>query len=450
MAEILFNTAGYPTMAYGKTFMASTTGLGAVERKKVSVTSEEVENKITVGSTEVAAWGDGNSFPQLAEDIISKTGVLNTGLRFIHRFTLGQGIFPCRVVGFDDDGNEKMEVINDPKITSFLTSRMVRRYLSNALRDYLKFGVSFPELIPNEDGNMIVGIEAKNALYSRFALKKNGIIPSVIISGKWPETPSEAKDYSTVDLLDIYDPFSDIEYRRLENKIKGNTFIYPLKDEWSNNEYHTLPIWWSAHKAGWTAIAQKVPHFLLKMYENQITFKWHVKIPYAYWAKKYPENLYKSVEARQTAIQSEMDEIEKSLTDTDNAHKALFTMFEVNPSGKIEEQWVIENLADKNKPTENLITSAAANSEICFALMINPNVFGAGMPGGTYSGNQGGSNIREAFLVNIALAWLDRQNILDPLELILEYNGILDVELRFRNTILTTLDTGSGTKKTLS
>ena len=35
------------------------------------------------------------------------------------------------------------------------------------------------------------------------------------------------------------------------------------------------------------------------------------------------------------------------------------------------------------------------------------------MPGGTYAGNQGGSNIREAFLVNIANAWIDRQNILD-------------------------------------
>jgi hypothetical protein len=186
------------------------------------------------------------------------------------------------------------------------------------------------------------------------------------------------------------------------------------------------------------------------MYENQITFKWHIKILYAYWEKRYPEQNFKTIEERQKKIQEEMDEIEKNLTDTENAHKALFSMFEINPNGRAEEQWEIENLADKNKPTENLVTSAAANSEICFALMINPNVFGAGMPGGTYAGNQGGSNIREAFLVNIALAWLDRQNILDPLELMLEFNGIKDVELRFRNTILTTLDSGSGTQKTLS
>jgi len=83
--------------------------------------------------------------------------------------------------------------------------------------------------------------------------------------------------------------------------------------------------------------------------------------------------------------------------------------------------------------------------------MVNPNVMGAGMPGGSYAGNQGGSNIREAFLVNVANAWLDRQNLLDPVEAYLRFNGVAeDIELRFRNTVLTTLDTGAGTTKTLS
>jgi hypothetical protein len=126
-------------------------------------------------------------------------------------------------------------------------------------------------------------------------------------------------------------------------------------------------------------------------------------------------------------------------------------MFEINLQGKAEEQWIIKPLENKLSSEQDLISSAAANSEILFALMLNPNVLGAGMPGGTYAGNQGGSNIREAFLVNIANAWLDRQNLLDPLETYVRFNGAKeDVEWRFRNTILTTLDSGSGTTKTLS
>ena len=58
--------------------------------------------------------------------------------------------------------------------------------------------------------------------------------------------------------------------------------------------------------------------------------------------------------------------------------------------------------------------------------------------------------LRESFLVNVAMAWLDRQNILDPIEAMLQFNGIKDIQLRFRNTVLTTLDTGSGTQKVIS
>ena len=43
-----------------------------------------------------------------------------------------------------------------------------------------------------------------------------------------------------------------------------------------------------------------------------------------------------------------------------------------------------------------------------------------------------------------------RQNLLDPIEAMLEFNGVKDIQLRFRNTILTTLDSGSGTTKNLA
>ncbi len=448
--EVLFNDKGIPLMASGRTFMMDTAGAPAIDPKTITQITPEIDDTVSVGNLKVASWGTGNAFPSDAESIIGKTGVLNTGLRFIQRVIVGQGVFACKVTGYDDKGNELMEVLNEPEITKTITGRKVRRYLHNAVRDYIKFGQAFPEFIFTADGKKVHGIDVKNAVYTRNLEKKNGVIPGIVVSGKWPDTPGERKDYSVIDLLEMYDPYFDMESRRLLGNTIGKTVAFPLRDEWSNNEYHPLPIWWSAKLAGWIDIAQKVPSFLLKIYENQITLKWHIQIPYAYWEKQYPEKDFKDFSERKKAIQDEMDMIEKSLTGTENASKAIFSMFEMNPNGKVEEQWVITALDDKSKSSDQLITSAAANSEICFALMINPNVFGAGMPGGTYAGNQGGSNIREAFLVNIALAWLDRQAILDPLELMLQFNGVEDVQLRFRNTILTTLDTGAGTTNNLS
>jgi hypothetical protein len=126
-------------------------------------------------------------------------------------------------------------------------------------------------------------------------------------------------------------------------------------------------------------------------------------------------------------------------------------MFEINHQGKPEEQWEIVALDNKYKSDSQVIESAVADSNILFSINVNPTVMGAGLPGaGPYAGKTGGSDIRESFLVNVALAWLDRQNILDPLETMLAYNGVKGVELRFRNTVLTTLDAGKGTQKIVS
>lgn len=445
MAEILFNNNGVPLMATGKTFFASTTGAPEVE---ITAKKKKQDDVTTVkGNDTVVEWGSNNTFPDTAQTIIGKTGVLNTALKLNVKVILGQGIFPVKVTGYDEKGNEKYEVINDKELTKFLKGRVVRNYLEKAQRDITKFGVAFPELILSEDRKKMAALSTINARYCRLIEAKKGVIEKVAISGNWGDSPSE--DYETIDVLDNYDPEEHLHRLRMGKKL-GKKYIYLLQDPWSNNDYYPTPDWYTAYNAGWVDVANKVPQFLKKAYDNQASWLWHIQIPYAYWDRRFPKSEYKDLEVRKQKIQDEMDAIEESITGTENANKAIFTHFEIGTSGRAEEQWKIEALDNKYKADDKLITSAAANSEILFSLMINPNLLGAGMPGGTYAGNQGGSNIREAFLVNIALAWLDRQRLLDPVETYLRFNGYEDVELRFRNTILTTLDTGAGTTNNLS
>lgn len=446
--ESVFNKQGIPLAFFGKTAFMVTKGAPKV-KPPTSKQTEIIEDKSNVDKYEVASWGANNDFPQQSNQVISTIGVLNTGLKFIRNFTLGQGIFPCTVTGYTDDGNEILKIVNDTDVVNFIQSRVVRRYLEKATRDYLKFGCANVELLLNEDKSMLVGVNALNAMHTRYTVAKNGIIEKVIVSGKWPDNPTTG-DFEALDLLDEYDPATDLEIRRDTNKLNAFSYVYPIRDSWSNSEYYSEPVWLSAHLAGWTDVAKIVPQFLKKAYENQITWKWHIQIPYAFWDKKFPKEDYPDINSRMAAIEAYMDSIEENLTGHENANKPLFTMFELNQNGRAEEQWIITALDNKSKDGDNLITSAAANSEILFSLMLNPNVLGAGMPGGTYAGNQGGSNIREAFLVNIANAWIDRQNLLDPLEAFLHFNGKTDIQLRFRSTILTTLDTGAGTTKKLS
>jgi hypothetical protein len=118
--------------------------------------------------------------------------------------------------------------------------------------------------------------------------------------------------------------------------------------------------------------------------------------------------------------------------------------------------------------------SGAANSEILFALMINPALMGAGNPGGkAYGDTSGGSNVRESFLVQIMIMEAERRLNASVFNVIKKFNGwserlekkptvvpmvgagpvtpqsrIVTPRLVFRHPtgLLTTLDTGKSTK----
>lgn len=452
--DILYNSEGVPLMMSSDTAFYDTKvdRTASDERRRVFFPYDDTRHDyIVVGEERVLAWGRDNLFPTKAAEIVRTTTVLNTGLRFLRNLTMGQGIFACRVKGYNDKGDEILEPIDDNNIQRFVSSRIVRRYMEKTLRDFLKVGCSAVQLVPNAAGNSIIGLNTINSEHFRFTEPSDALgSQNCVVSGSWDLSPSS---YTVLPLLNDYSPENHAELLRFMGKLKQG-MVYPVRDSWSNDDIYGEPIWWPAYVAGWVDIAHLVPQFLKKAYKNQTTWKWHVQIPYSYWDKKFPAADFKNnPELRKAAINKYMDEIERNLLGAQNAEKPIFTNYAVNEmNGRIEEEWKITPLSNKySAGQENLVTSAAANSEILFALMVNPNVLGAGMPGGSYAGNQGGSNIREAFLVNIANSWIDRQNLLDPLQLYLQLNGVPDdVQLRYRNTILTTLDTGAGTSHQLS
>lgn len=451
--DILFNKEGVPLMMQSELAFYDTKldRQTADERRRVLFPYDDTRHDfIEVAGQRVLAWGRDNLFPVLAAKTVSDTTVLNTGLRFLRNLTMGQGIFACRVKGYGDNGDELLEPVNDPQLQQFVGSRLVRRYMEKALRDFLKVGIAAVQFVPNQAGNKIIGLNTINSLHFRFTEPQDALgSQNCVVSGSWDLSPSA---YAILPLLSDYSPENHAELLRFSGAMKQG-FVFPVRDSWSNDDIYGEPIWWPAYVAGWVDIAHMVPQYLKKAYKNQTTWKWHVQIPYSYWDKKFPTSEFKDTELRRAAINKYMDTIERNLLGPENAEKPIFTNYAVNEmNGRIEEEWKITPLSNKySAGQENLVTSAAANSEILFSLMVNPNVLGAGMPGGSYAGNQGGSNIREAFLVNIANSWIDRQNILDPLQLYLQLNGVSsDVQLRFRNTILTTLDTGAGTTHKLS
>jgi hypothetical protein len=441
--NIQFNKSGTPLLAVTKTVMVVTKG-GPTQTKD---TPAENISPLVVDEKKIVRWGDQNNYPEIAESYIKKSSVLNSGLRYKMMTTVAQGIYAAKQTGFDEEGNDVLERVDDVKLQRSLRDRKVFNYLVDSLRDIFKFGVCFPELIFSADGNSIDGINVINARFCRLTNDKQFVAYSENWEGMVALPTKENTKF--IPVLDAYDPLADLIRLRKAGLTAGKSYIYPLFNRFSNNVIYPLPDWDTARQAGWLDISQEVPNFLKNVYKNQASLTYIVRIPYSYWDKNFPLKDYPDNKERRELIAKEIKKIEDTLTGTDNAKKTLISHFAINDMGKAEEKWDVEVLDDKFKSDQQLITSAAANSEVLFSILVNPTEVGA-MPsgGGPYATSAGGSNIREAFLVTTQLAWINQQHITYPIEHMLVFNGHSeDNEIRFKKTILTTLDTGAGTKK---
>lgn len=439
--EILFDKKGEPKMFQGRGVIGSTTTVKPVQ--------EHLDDRFSFRNREYATWGETNCFPDDAEKTIRSTSVLQTGLNYKARCCYGQGVVPVKVAGFDGNNNEIFEPVQDRDVLNYLRGLSFRNFHTAAFRDMIKFGNAFPLLVFNNAGNKIVRAQILNARHCRISVDKS----KLLVYGDFKKTSPTEKETLVYDMLNEDDPFYDLQWRRETGKLEGVTAIaFPrIKNYFSNNDYYAAPDWESALESGWIDIAHKIPEFLNRAYENAMHLMWHVQIPHSYWEKQFPRSEYKNVEQRKQLIQDFMDKFEKELTDTKNANKSLWTQYYIDESGRVNGDWKITRLDSEIKADDRLSMSAAANSEILFSLMVNPSVLGAGMPGGPYSGNAGsGSDIREGLLVSMILSHIEKQAVLDPVELMFEFNGIHDIDLKYRNITLTTLDSGRNTQESLT
>lgn len=422
----------------------------SISGNKVLAFSEEVlpitsSNKefdpVKIGKFSVIPWYDDNEFPQVADETISQTAVLKRAISDLTRVTLGQGVFPCEVIDTQESGQEVLKMITDPEITKELQSYVIRRYLAKTGYDINAYGAAFVQFIPNVEGNRILRLNPVNALHCRLEEPdKNGKINNVLVSGKWPG--AEAKDIQSFLLLDEQDPFYDLKRLQEEGYLKGKTVFMHIQNSFSSNDFYPVPNWYAAKT--WIDIAQKVPAIIKAGMDNVLNIFYLIRIPKQYWDWKYPADQFETEKERKEKIQADISKLETEFTSVENAKKALITHFGFDEGH--DDKWQIEMIQPKFSQ-ENFVTSSAADTQIAIAAGYSPDLLGL-----MYGNSKGGSMQRELLLLQYALSWELRTQLADPIEMMLRFNnpGNDNIKIRFRNTFLTTLDTGAGTASTLS
>lgn len=416
--------------------------IGFVSPESIPVVTPNKEvDAISVGSLKAVPWYEDNDFPGAADLLISNTPVLKRALNDLTRVTLGQGVFPCEVMDTLPNGMEVLKMIKDPVVTAQLNSYTTRRYLVKTQYDVNSYGSGFVEFIPNLEGTKIVNLNHVNAMHCRLeAPDDKGIINNVLVSGLWPDaTTKELKSYQ---LLDEINPMEHLNVLKAEGKLKGKSVFMHIKNSFSSNDFYPVPNWYSAKK--WISISQKVPKIIEAGMDNVLNIFFLIRIPKAYWDWKYPNQDFETDRERRDKIQADIEKLQTEFTTVETTRKALITHFGFEDGG--DDKWQIEIIQPKFNQ-ENFVTSSASDTQIAIAAGYSADLLGL-----MYGNSKGGSMQRELLLLQYALSWESRQQLADPLEMMLKFNnpGMTNLVLRFRNTFLTTLDTGAGTGTQLS
>jgi hypothetical protein len=438
---------------------------GATDAKKFSA---PVERDTSV-ALPYADWGTNNDLPiKMAEDI-EECGVLSAALDAKARIAVGKGLQPFLLMGVDKEGKEDLEWVSDSEIHDWFELNDSFGYNINCIYDRCSYGWSPTQLLLSRNRNKINRIKRTDVVTARLEKKdKNGFINNLYLSADWEQYNQANSEFvkkipileEGAEYLDIIERSSGYEFAIINRQLRNGRGYYPP------------PLWYSAKK--WVDHAKSIPAMKNAMMNNQMTVKYLVTISMSYWRRIHKQWDNYTPQKRQEIMDAKLEEIDKYLSGVDNQFKSIFTTSYIDPVTKQEMADIkIEVLDDKVKDGKLLPDSAAANSEILFALCVNPALVGAGQPGGAYANNAGGSNIRESYLVQLMLLEWERRDSARIFNIVKQYNGWskrLEVErsvfavtqgnnsvttekkvkprlvFRYPSGLLTTLDTGKSTK----
>lgn len=399
-------------------------------------------------------WGANNLLPQEMVADIESTGILNSIIDGKARFAHCQGMVPA-IVRSNEKGERIIEkVLDGTEVNEFLEQNSSFLHVFSWLRDYCGFHRIIGRVMLNRAGDKIASFQRDDVSEIRLSKKDgHGNINHVWYSGQWEKAKSpDDPNIFSVPLLNPYRPYLDLR-DRVDGGSKVKSYAFTAAHPTWGKHYYPTPLWYAAYK--WVKIAQAVPEMKAAMYENSIRAKFMVVIQESFWEKRFADKWDKFTAEEQEKKRGEVyDQIDEFLVGAKNAGKAIFTNGYRDRDGKIWSDIEFKPIEDSTKQGEYLPDSAAANSEIAFASLFNPAIIGASLPSGPYTNSQGGSNVRESVLVQIVLHELERQQIRGLMNVIKWFNGwdkaYPGLDFIIPATVLTTLDTGSGSKQVVT
>lgn len=402
-------------------------------------TSPSVRPMLTAGNELIAFWGENNDYPQRIIELANKSTIIPQALADKAALWVAGGVMATKDRKSEDE-------LDDDDIYKFLNNTTFKRYLLEAALDMGWFWNGFPELILSRDRSCINELHNNETAYCRWGRMDNrGQLSRIFMNANWPEASATDPD---TQVFSCVNPYRSDRF----DLVRGGSdfkYIYPLNLPSPGKSYMQLAPWDAARSSGWLDYLAAIPQFKKFGMINKMALRYHIEVPKEYWPEVYLDRWEKADLSGKMAIRDEfLKALTDSLTGAVNANKSVLTDKWIDTQGK-EHNVVIHVLDDKEKDNKYNEDYSDGQANLLYALGTDPSLFGFQSKDIQRSG---GSDKRQAFDIFIAKSTPFRARLLEPLEFIAQYNGWLDkyprLTFKFRDTLLTTLDTGASTAET--
>ena len=391
-------------------------------------------------------WGENNDWPYIIRRKLEKSTSAYPLIFKAVSLIYGDGIQYYKEVKDGNKLDKSFESI--PEIDDFFRENRINRFMLEQLMDYKFYGNAWSEFILAKKLEKITEIHHKEAEFCRIKRKESkDIAPTAIgYSGLWLDLGSEAP--KPIGLLNPRERNKEA----IQKKFKAtHKFAYHTFFPSPGRAIYAMPSHGGLYrKDGWLDYANSVPEIMNAINQNQISIKYHIKIPYEYWTAMYKDWDAMTQKKREEAIDKKLKEMDEWLSGGKNAGKAFVSHFAVDPvSRKPIAGWEIIAVDDKVKKGEYIPSVQEADAQIARAIGLDSSLSFLQSQGNSM-GAGSGSDKRIGFQNTVALTKAEQEVLFEPLYLIRDFNGWdKDIKFSFKHQTPTTLDvnpTGNNTQ----
>ena len=401
MDYINFNSV--ETMPSAKASAAFVADSGKVFREQSDIAPVVIDKSLSY-----IPWGADNQMPYEILELIESDETLSTCQIFNAEVCYGSGLV------YHTTDEKQRDAIDD-----FFLENDIAGYFLGVCQDFKHFGFCVSVIILNADGSKIVQLTRKEACYCRFSpADKHGSIDKVLYAN-WRGNTASRDDIEVIELLNMASPWTDLQ-ERMRNKTKTRKFAIVTRVPTPDSTYYPIPYYAALFKGKWYNIKTLIGMAKEAKLKNSAPIKYQIEISNKYWESIFKsEGITDRLKQKERVIK-EKQNILDFLTGAENAGKALFSTFYINPNGDEQHDVVITKIDDDKEGGDWSTDIQEAVNMFCFTMRVHSNLVGS-VPGKGQTNNSG-SDKRELYTIAQALQKPYHDLLFVPHRIIIKYN----------------------------